>query len=496
MNTPWTDAEIAQLEGSFRDAPGSRVFAALADAYRDRGRVDDALALLKRGNAQHPDYVSALVLQAQCELQLGHVEDAEVTYARVTELDPENLMALKYRAERSARHGGIEQARAWLQQVLEIDPFDAQARAAQQRLASTGSAATAPAPDASSDAARFDSLGAVQAPPPPTPSEADGVPYDPGSDFDMESGLEESAFETPSSPDVEPASDAETFDVLGLGARPTSQEVQPPPDAAATDADVVSPVQPESPPVAPSSDSHGTPLADWHVQRADDRIVVRQGPDPGPGESELAPPARPTDEFSTLTLARIYESQGYLDKALAIYQKLHERHPDHPEVVERLRAVQERMAGFEAASEAQQSPELHSGSGFASADDASSPAWETSDAAALDAAPHAEPPASETGREPDNETEGEGAEQVPSRSGSAWRLLDVGALDSQPQHAADELRDLTENVRAREMSKRHTVIGNAASTPERVPATSSPGAGADAEPDFERFLRYVRSIKR
>ncbi len=271
-------------------------------------------------------------------------------------------------------------------------------------------------------------------------------------------------------------------------------------------------------------DAPAKPLADWHVQRADDRIVVRQGPDPGPGESDLGPPQRLTDEFSTLTLARIYESQGYLDKALDIYQTLHAKHPEHPEVLDRLRALQERMAGFEEGADAEvpdAADDPRPSFEFAPAEAANvEPVPEDADdpealqladaddeiaAAAMahdptePAAPHEHdtavpsPPIAEEPHADLGATPPVSDEDVPYEDGVAWRLLDVESLDAEPHRRAEELREVTEGVRAREQAKRHTVIGTPQQTPRPRQAKEQ---SASSEPDFERFLRYVRSIKR
>ncbi|UCE01922.1 MAG: hypothetical protein JSW67_11725, partial [Candidatus Latescibacterota bacterium] len=83
------------------------------------------------------------------------------------------------------------------------------------------------------------------------------------------------------------------------------------------------------------------------------------------------------------------------------------------------------------------------------------------------------------------------------------RLLDAQALGEAPRDAARQLRELAEDVKEREMERRHTFIGK----PPRESQPSEPAAAAsdsDAvadmneapdEPDFERFLRYVRSLK-
>jgi hypothetical protein len=103
--------------------------------------------------------------------------------------------------------------------------------------------------------------------------------------------------------------------------------------------------------------------------------------------------------------------------------------------------------------------------------------------------------------QPHAETEAEA--EPAAESGSEWRLLDAQALGDAPRDAARQLRDLAEDVKEREMERRHTFIGK----PPREPQPSEPAAAAsdsDAvadmhaapdEPDFERFLRYVRSLK-
>jgi hypothetical protein len=84
-----------------------------------------------------------------------------------------------------------------------------------------------------------------------------------------------------------------------------------------------SPAQPapftpaESPPAAPftAAPAPFVPPAPPHAP-----------PTPQPGDTA------PSAEFATLTLARIYESQGYVQKALGIYDELHRMHPQDVEI--------------------------------------------------------------------------------------------------------------------------------------------------------------------
>jgi hypothetical protein len=168
--------------------------------------------------------------------------------------------------------------------------------------------------------------------------------------------------------------------------------------------------------------------------------------------------AAASDEFKTLTLARIYESQGYLEKALQIYDELRRKHPENAEVASRLANLQRRLAGL---------------------DEVPSPA----PPAASTPAPLAMP------REPADE-----------ESQVEWRLVDRSSLGGRAEETAQRLREVTDGVRAQERARRHRFIGPPPAPPRQ--ASESPGA-VPSEPldevsqtDLQRFLDYVRSLKR
>lgn len=413
--------DLERLQAAYRAAPSSRRFAPLADAYRESGRLAEALEILERGVAAHPSYVSALVLMAQCQLELGRDAEAEESFARVVELDPENLAAMKYRAERAAGRGDKSQALLLLDRVLEIDPWDREARRLRVELERV----------------------ALQAPSEPEPAswlvepelellDAEAAPVD-----------EIALPLVPEAPAEIPEAEIPIVDLERIGAAPEPLDLVQDPGSAEPHAEVEEP----EPPRLARTDMAAT----WGVERLDDRIVVR----PRQTEAEL-PPAelaehrdevpRGADEFSTLTLARIYESQGYFDRALAIYDELHRRHPENVDVAERLRALQGRLAGVE------------------------------------------HPVADEPGSAPTTEAPPESA---------SWRLLDPAALGDAPAEPVELLRDLAAQVRDRDLARRHTFIGappDADAAPRHEPAAAEPAP--PEEPDFERFLRYVRSLKR
>jgi tetratricopeptide (TPR) repeat protein len=59
----------------------------------------------------------------------------------------------------------------------------------------------------------------------------------------------------------------------------------------------------------------------------------------------------PVEAFVTETMAELYIQQGHLDSALDIYRKLVEQRPEEPELVERLRAIEDRIFGTHAVAE-------------------------------------------------------------------------------------------------------------------------------------------------
>jgi len=508
---PQTRIELERLLARYRQAPESRLFAPLADAYRSVGQVDAAVRLLQDGLQHHPGYVSALVLLGQCELDRQREEVAEKTFARVLELDPENLVALRYRAEQARRRGALERAVEILRRLLEIDPFDREVQAdlgllatALEHKASADRAAAAPAAWPPEEIAFEAAPPARAAAAPPAPSLPAVAPP-----------ISAPAPAPPAAPELEPA--GELPDLGG----PARGELEPPPidlrrvaprhaatgagppERSGTAFAAPKPAETGAAP-RPSEDAEEatTRNAAWKVSRQEDHIVVRPGempprgpirsvetrlwteqrppapaaapvpaPPPPPAAAPQAPspapppePSRP-DEFATLSMARIYESQGYLEKALAIYDELHRKHPEDREVAERLASLQRRLSGLAAAL-----PPVSPGM-------APSPPPEPS---------HREPAEEETRVE--------------------WRLLDVGSPGEETGETAGRLRRVTDEVRSQERSRRHTFIGRPPEPPPAPapPEPAAPGTGEAAaepldeltRPDFQRFLKYVRSLKR
>ena len=486
--------QIESYSARHRAAPDSPWFMPLGAAHRAAGDLESAQRVLRAGLEHHPGHVSARVLLAQVQLEMQQEDAAEANFARVLELDPENVVALRYRAERARRRGALERAYEILRLLLEVDPFDREVQADLGLLSAalerrTRAAASEPAPPTPPAAAPAGQAAvpeepATFSPPPAAVPEATSrldLPWlhaipDPVATPEAPAGALEP-----------PPIDLERVQRGGAtGARP------------GVDRGPFAPRTPEMPPVPESKESpprpgesaapfERAPGSEWTWTRSDDRIVVTPGEPPvrGPirsveqrvwGSQEATPvapippvppsipkppapaaPAPPTgadssDAFSTLTLARIYESQGYLEKALAIYDDLHRRFPQEAEIASQLSALQRRLAGV-----AEVLP--------------SSPPR---------GVPAPTPPAAD--------------------AAVTWRLVDPATANPGP--TTERLRQATTEVRDRERERHHTVIGVPPNPPASPPAPPDPAGVTPpledvsrGHADFERFLHYVRSLK-
>lgn len=308
--------------------PHSRAFAPLADLYRKTGRVEEALEILAAGLAEHPTYVSALVIKARSHLALGQTQPALAAFQRVLELDPDNLVAIKQLADIALADGDQSRAASFLARVVSLDPTDERAAAQLEWLrgaaatAAAGPAATTPAEVAPAEAAPAEVAPAAMEPTEAAPQavgreSASPVPEEPeparaaaeatvsvGPAIGPSGRIEEAGapVEPPAPPAPSPAAPGDS-----AGAEPT---------VAATVASA-GPVEPSAGPVEPGAGP----------------VEAGAGPAPGPLTDDQR---RERQSFATKTLAEIYLAQGYRDKALAVLREILARHPERADVREKI----------------------------------------------------------------------------------------------------------------------------------------------------------------
>jgi tetratricopeptide (TPR) repeat protein len=120
--------ELDDLFERYRAAPGSHIFAPLADACRKAGMLEEALEICARGVGAHPRYASGYVVQGKCLYDSGRVADALAAFERVLILDPKNLVALKYLGILYAERGESARASEYFEHILALDPDNREIR--------------------------------------------------------------------------------------------------------------------------------------------------------------------------------------------------------------------------------------------------------------------------------------------------------------------------------------------------------------------------------
>ncbi len=120
------------LEERVRENPSTRLFAPLADAYRRKGRIEEAIEILVQGLAYHPLYISARILLARCYEDMGEWQRARNEWKAVLDLDDRSLVALKAMGEIDRLLGDLDRSQVWFRRYLDEFPDD---DAVRERLA-------------------------------------------------------------------------------------------------------------------------------------------------------------------------------------------------------------------------------------------------------------------------------------------------------------------------------------------------------------------------
>jgi tetratricopeptide (TPR) repeat protein len=113
--------ELSDLIKKFEQAPESRAFAPLADAYRKRGEIDSAISICEKGLENYPNYASARVILGKCFYDKGATERARSEFHQVLDIDSENMVALKYMGDISLAEDKQSEAAEYFRRLLEID---------------------------------------------------------------------------------------------------------------------------------------------------------------------------------------------------------------------------------------------------------------------------------------------------------------------------------------------------------------------------------------
>jgi uncharacterized protein HemY len=120
---PTTD-EIRHYEARLSREPTSQAYAALAEAYRRGGRVDEAIALCREGLGRHPGYGTTRLVLAKALVDAGDIPAARSEIERFLAGEPDHEPALRIAVECALRAGDPAAALGHARRLGSLDPHD------------------------------------------------------------------------------------------------------------------------------------------------------------------------------------------------------------------------------------------------------------------------------------------------------------------------------------------------------------------------------------
>lgn len=127
---PTTD-DVRQLEARLAREPSSQAYAALGEAYRRAGRLEEAIAVVRKGLERYPKYSTARFILAKALLDRDDVQEARAEVERFLHAEPDHEPALRIAAECALRLADPVGALVHVRRLGVLDPDD---RATQGQL--------------------------------------------------------------------------------------------------------------------------------------------------------------------------------------------------------------------------------------------------------------------------------------------------------------------------------------------------------------------------
>ncbi|MFP4680494.1 MAG: tetratricopeptide repeat protein, partial [Chitinispirillaceae bacterium] len=124
MTAQSAEISVPYLEERLKSKPRSRAFSRLADAYRRRGDLRQAIDLCTEGLAQHPNYLTARLVLGRCYLAQKNYSAAAGELKKVCMADRRNHAALMMLAESYLQQGEEEKAGGIYQILLKMEPYN------------------------------------------------------------------------------------------------------------------------------------------------------------------------------------------------------------------------------------------------------------------------------------------------------------------------------------------------------------------------------------
>lgn len=125
---------IRNYEKQLKKDPNSKVFAPLADAYREEGRLEEAEILVRDGIQRHPQYVGGYLTLARILLSSKRAAEAEESLKKAVQVSPENLLAYQLLGQVYVELKRPMEALKAHKMVLFLNPLSEKSRQAVEKL--------------------------------------------------------------------------------------------------------------------------------------------------------------------------------------------------------------------------------------------------------------------------------------------------------------------------------------------------------------------------
>ncbi len=353
-------SEIGKLTERIAKDPRSKLFVPLAEEYKKIGDIEMSIHVLTEGLKNNPGYVTARSFLGRLLIDKGDLGGAQKEFEEVVRAIPDNLLGQKKLGDIYALQGRAKDALVCYRVVITLNPKDQETlgliadleagrditgkisrpkgpqTAAQAPQPEQQKPSPAPARQAAPSAAPGPALRSKPAVSPPV------SPPVPEQEVAEEVLIVEPLEAEPVSALQEPV--AERFDFLSEGKIDAGEGPIP-----GLEVSVPGGFFEDAPVLAPELEGP--------AER--EKEVVPEGEEPAIAlTDEEAPPAatkkKKSDDFTTDTLAELYISQGFYEKAIDIYDRMLAENPGHQglrDKLARLHALAEAAGGGTAGAE-------------------------------------------------------------------------------------------------------------------------------------------------
>lgn len=355
------NTEIEKLTERIAKDPKSKLFVPLAEEHKKAGNIDTAIGVLMEGLKQNPGYVTARSFLGRLLMDKGDLAGAQKELEEVIKTIPDNLLAQRKLGDIYVLQGRGTDALQRYKAALALNPGDkdlpslladleagkdVSSRVPRPKTPAAPAepkpqpAAAAPAPPKAAPAAAVKTAAAPQAattvpkaPAAPAPQAA--VKAAPTSPSPVTPVKTTAAVAPPPAPPAPPAAD-EVEVIEDIVELESLEQAVPGPGSATPSPEMFpapAPFDLSEHPIDKAGAGNEPEAITWEAaDAAVPEPVVQAGPEQG------------SDDLNTNTLAELYISQGFYDKAIEIYQGMLNDRPGNMALQQKLEQIRA-MAG-------------------------------------------------------------------------------------------------------------------------------------------------------